>query len=407
MSKIIEEGISGFDWENYQDQDYKNRTLNQKVVEKYPEAKVYSDADNTLELYEMMQEYPIINKDLDSGDIVLAEDMKFVRDSSILVELSSGIYLEIDLKREKTFCEYYGIDSNKVKEIFTNRENVEYLLGHEIFVYIRNRRGNLYGDLSRGHIEKMKVEFFENLDKPDSAYKAKILERNKGGFFVEVAGVPAFLPGGLAAANKITNYDKYLGKEVNVMIDSYFVSNDTFVVSHKKYIDYVLPSAIKALDKETLYKGKVTGTTKYGVFIEFSNGIDDILLTGLLHTSKMNETTRSLFKERRFKPGNEIEFWIKEITKGNKIILTDIDPMEKVRKVQDFAEINMGMVKAGKIVSIKHFGALVKMDDDIIGLIPRRELHQYSNNYNVNDSVIVNVSSAEKDKIYLKLVNES
>lgn len=407
MSKIIEQGIEDFDWAAFEaDCPSKRRERNQEIKAIYPESNVMCQEDYALELYEMMREYPIVKKDIASGDILPVTEIKHIKDSVIHITLSSGVLLEIDLDKERKFCSLYGINADMIEDLFNDQNYINTLLENEIYVHVTSKNNNIKGSLTKGHIEKMKSEFVSEIKEPTSAYSARILEKNKGGFMVEVSGVPAFLPGGLAAANKIIDFDDYVGTDVTVMIEDYFVNSDTFIVSHKKYIKHMLPSMIADLDTEEMYVGTVTGTAKYGVFLEFGKSDTGIMLTGLLHTSKMSNETKQMFNDREFRPGVEVEFWIKEITPDNRIILTDVDPMEKLNAIKEFKETSLGMVRNGKVISVKPFGSLVRIERDIIGLIPRKELSYKKKSFSVGDSVNITVDEVVKDKIYLSLINE-
>lgn len=408
MSNIIEQGITNFDWAAHEaDCSSKRREGNKIIKAIYPDSNVLCQEDYALELYELMQNYPVIKKDISSGDILPVTEIKYVKESIIHATLSSGVLLEIDLDKERKFCNLYGINTDMIPELFADYEYCENLLDHGIYAHVTTKNNSMKGSLIHGHIEKMKVEFVSEIKEPKSAYSAKIIEKNKGGFMVEVSGVPAFLPGGLAAANKIIDFDDYIGTNVTVMIEDYFANADTFIVSHKKYIKHMMPSMISDLDTQEMYTGIVTGTAKYGVFLEFGESDNGIMLTGLLHSSKMTSETKQMFEDRKFRPGVEVKFWIKEITPDNRLILTDVDPMKKLNAVQEFKEENLGLVKSGKVVSVKHFGTLVKLDKDVIGLIPKNELSRKKKTFVVGDSVNVTVDEVTKDKIYLSLLNEA
>ena len=169
----------------------------------------------------------------------------------------------------------------------------------------------------------------KEISSPSKAYVCKIIEANRGGFFVEVQGVDAFMPGSLAAANKISDFQSYVGKKIIVMIEDYLQDMKSFIVSHKKYIEYILPKKISELSLSDKYTGTVTGASKYGIFIEFNE-----IFTGLLHKSKMKPDTYSRFKDRKYNSGDSIEFYIGEITKDNRIILTEESLEEKRKKIE-------------------------------------------------------------------------
>ena len=178
----------------------------------------------------------------------------------------------------------------------------------------------------------------------------------------------AFMPGSLAAPNKIVDFQSYIGREVIVMVEDFLREIDSFIVSHKKYLAHVLPTRIRELDLSKKYAGTVTGCSKYGTFVEFEE-----IFTGLLHMSKMDAETRSQFDVRSIKPGDAIEFYISEITKDNRIILTKENPEDKLNKIQGFIVESKDRVLESTIVATLGFGIIVSFGNDITGLVPVRE----------------------------------
>ena len=110
------------------------------------------------------------------------------------------------------------------------------------YVKIMSTESGLRGSFYEAQKDVLRKEFFEQLKTPTKVYDAKILEKNRGGYFVNVHGVDAFLPGSLASANKIINFEAFLGKTVKVMLDSYVNESDTFIVSNKRYIEHIMPT---------------------------------------------------------------------------------------------------------------------------------------------------------------------
>jgi ribosomal protein S1 len=83
----------------------------------------------------------------------------------------------------------------------------------------------------------MHSDMLSQISNPKEAYIAKIYSRNEGGFFCKINGIECYMPGSLAAANKINNFDEMLGNEVIVMIEDFVKQTNIFIVSHKKYIN--------------------------------------------------------------------------------------------------------------------------------------------------------------------------
>ena len=102
----------------------------------------------------------------------------------------------------------------------------------------------------------------------------------------------------------------------------------------------------------------------------------------------------------------QFKFWIKEITPDKKIILTDEDPSTKLREIEEFRDSNLGTVKGGEVVSVQPFGALVKLQKDIVGLISQKEIRNKKKKFSVGDQVMVTVDKVQNNRIFLTIPNE-
>jgi ribosomal protein S1 len=185
------------------------------------------------------------------------------------------------------------------------------------------------------------------------------------------------------------------------MVEDYLKESDTFVFSYKKYISTVMNSKINELDLDKKYAGTVTGSAKYGVFVEF-----DELFTGLIHTSKMTPELHNKFVKGTFKSGDKVEFWIKEITDDKKLILTDEDPSIRRNQLEEFKTANLGKIVEAEVVSVQPFGVLFKVQKDIVGLVSQKEIKTKKKNYSIGDKVMVTIDRVHNDKIFLSLPNE-
>lgn len=361
--------VKEFDWDSY---EKSGNTLvqNEKVTGQDNKTIVYSHERYAQELFDLMDgnNMDVVKKDLKKGDVVLITDIRHVNGGTMNVELFGGMTMDIDLNREKKFVSLFGYETAEdfCKDLVTEdtRQN---FLNQGIGVLITENQPTVRVSLLGGYLEKIKIDFLKEIDSPSTAYVAKITDANRGGYTVEVQGLKAFMPGSLAAPNKIVDFQSMVGKEVIVMVEGYVPEMNSFIVSHKKYIEHILPNKIQELDRFKRYKGTVTGTSKYGIFIEFED-----IFTGLLHLSKMSEETAKLFRERYYKPTMDIEFFIEEITKENRIILTEEDPKEKKKIMDEFFERHKDKKITSTIKAIMGFGVICEVEN-ITGLIPNKE----------------------------------
>lgn len=247
-------------------------------------------------------------------------------------------------------------------------------------------------DLIRMDINTKFKTFYRD-DIPLNATVTKIIP---AGFMLNIEldhmDIEAFMPNTLAGVNKLTDNqnNELLGKNIEVMLETLEQEKGVYVVSRKKYLKTLISDEIKKLEKSVVYTGTITGTRDFGVFVEFNT-----CLTGMIHKVNLNPDYQD--KIESIKPGTEIDFYVKDILKGNKIILS------QNLNVSLWDTIKLGQVRTGMIKSIKPFGLLIELDQETIGLIQAHHLEKLNKKVEVGDEVNVKVISVIKNdrKIYL------
>jgi small subunit ribosomal protein S1 len=247
------------------------------------------------------------------------------------------------------------------------------------------------------------VELYEGIARQNlisleegSAVNCFVRELTPAGYFVDIhfEGVvlPGFMPNTLAGINKLHDAESIVNQTFYVMIESYSKEEGTYIVSRRKYLQSLVPQEIKKLEHGKIYVGHVTGTTDFGVFVEF-NGC----LTGMVHKTNMNPELGISISQIR--AGLTIEFYIKEIIK-DKIILTQI-----LRETL-WDTIKVGQSLGGKVKDLKTFGALVILDDETNGLIHSSELEKSDKKISNGQEVKVKVIAVDRGnrKIFLSLM---
>lgn len=273
-------------------------------------------------------------------------------------------------------------------------ENIE--IGDNIDLFIVDINEDNY------HIKGSLVELYENRAREiltdleeGTSVSAFIKETTPAGYNVvlnfEGVTLAGFMPNTLAGINKLYNPESIVGQTLEVMIESYSQEEGTYIVSRRKYLQTLIPSAIKSLESGKIYIGNVTGTTEFGVFVEFNE-----CLTGMIHKTNIHPDWSD--KISQITPGLRIEFYIKEIIK-DKIILTQI-----LRETL-WDTIKIGQVIDGKVKDVKPFGALISLDDETNGLIHTSEIEKSNQKLSIGGSVKVKVIALDRmnRKIFLSV----
>jgi len=348
-----------------------------------PYAQELLDAYNNY--FEGVPESMSLSKDLDEGNVYPCKIVS-ISETEALAQTTTGQTIYIDLKKEKKDAEKLRITG------------ISFNPGDVLQAKIRKSGGVYTGSVVEYYIHSLRVELFEQIKKESSAYRIKIESINKGGYIVDVQGIKCFLPGSLAAANKITDFDSYIGKKFYVMIDGYVQAKDIFVVSYKKYIQKIMDQKIQELDLTKKYKGHVTGTSAFGVFVEWED-----IFTGLIHKTEFENQIVD-----GFHPGDEIEFYIKEVKDDNRLTLTFGEPIEKTKKLYELKKAADEGTSEIFNATIKHKrknGALIELTQEgLMALVPQDKFGKESKNLKTGDNLLVTVYQVDPvlGKIYAK-----
>ena len=382
------------------------KTLIERIgIKKHnPKDKIYSIEPYAQELYDAYCGVETCVKDIYTGQRLQAHDLRVMRNGDMEILTNVGISLFLDIRKERKYFEAFGIQDysiEKFKDLSDNGYFRNLFNTRNESVIVEGNKGNYRGSLYESHIINVRDEFMKQVKDQTVAYVAKVISKNHGGFFIKVQGVDAFLPGSLAAANKIVNFETLIGKEINVMVEDYLRSSDTFIFSYKKYLEKVLPSKLEEIKRNSKLTGTITGTSKYGVFVEFEE-----IFTGLLHVTEMKPETVDKFNARLYRAGEPITLWVKDI-KDEKLILTENDPADKISEMETFRVGVEGTVRSLKAISVKPFGAFFEIDDKI-GLLSVKEMKKLHSKVEVGENYNLCISKvdSESGKIYLTALYE-
>lgn len=342
-----------FNWDLYADGwDGVTQKANKKIRKGKKRAGdiIYSHEKYAQDLYNRMSKINVMNvKDSKKGDNLPISDLHVVDDNTLSATVGYGAgTVLIDLDKENKFYEQFGIDDKKLDKqgFIDGLKNDPNFKSKLLSLNLTTKLGTDMnkGSMWDGYVDKLTAEFKQQITAQDKAYFAEVLNVTTGGFNVLISGtIKGFMPGSMASSNKITDYESYVGRTIEVMIESWTPKRG-FLVSRKKYINkakplYIEPIA-KALEKEPekLYKGKITGHTPFGVFVEL-----DEFITGMLHKSLVSDDLRMRMRAGEIETGNEIDVYVARIDNTNRVILSDVHPSERAeveerRRLEDEAE---------------------------------------------------------------------
>lgn len=228
---------------------------------------------------------------------------------------------------------------------------------------------------------------------------AHVKDINPAGYEMELyhdsVTLKGFMPNTLAGVNKLSDPNSIVNQKFEVIVESFSEHEGTYIVSRRAYLQSLIPDAVSDLEYGELYSGIVTGTTQFGIFVEFNE-----CLTGMIHKANINPEWKDRLDD--IKPGVGIEFYIKEIIKNKsnfKIILT------QVLRETLWDNIKNNQILEGVVKDVKNFGTLVRLDEETTGLIHVSEMEKANKKFTPGEEIKVRIISMDRStrKIFLAL----
>ena len=347
--------------------------------------KVYSREPYAQEMYDLLSEHSTeIKPQINVGEIHTG-----------VIWAVTQEWITIDINYRELVYVKAGKESEEVRMM---------LPGDEAAVLITDTTGTLSGSITGGMKHKIFSDLRDAIEEGNTAWVGTVKNMiENGGYIVRVQGIDCFMPGSLAGINKLSDFSSIVGEEIYVVPVSFSPDRGTIVVSHRKYLQALIPQAINNL-KENIQEpkeGNVTGTAKYGVFVEF-----DKCLTGMIHNNELNEDTLIRFKNRDIKPGEPIKFFVKDIISDNKITLTQKEGTAINPWINISSRYQIPSIVAAKVKTKKDYGIFVNIEEGVTGLLHVSELPDNKlEEYMIGDSLDVQITRIDESsmKVFLKL----
>ena len=276
-------------------------------------------------------------------------------------------------------------------------KETEIKIGDTVDVYLDNL-DNSNGEVILSREKAIKQASWNELEKSfknGDKITGVPFNKVKGGLSVDLNGVTAFLPGSQIYNKPIKNVNELLNKPSEMVILKMDKVRGNIVVSRKAIIDEERREArdelMSNIKEGSTIKGTIKNLTDYGAFIDLG-GMD-----GLVHITDI--TWRRINHPNEFlKIGEEINTIVLKFDKENNKISLGIkqlspDPWEGINE-----KFKVDEEYTGKVSAITDYGAFVKLDSEIEGLIHNQDLSWTKKN--IHASKILNV----EDKIKVKLL---
>jgi len=206
----------------------------------------------------------------------------------------------------------------------------------------------------------------------------KIIDSNKGGAVVECEGVQGFVPLSQLIGPARELYTPsgppkpgFIGMAIEFRITELNRRRNRAIFSERAALEAVKlklkSERIKELNVGDVVKGKVLGTSKFGVFVEM-DGAD-----GLIHISELSWDT-VLDPENFVEIGTSLDVQIIKIDLENLRIALSLKRLQPEPWEMISSDVSVGTIMQGTITKLASFGAFARVKGGLEGLIHLSEL---------------------------------
>lgn len=347
--------------------------------------KIKSKGDITeeyMDMYNMMEESFLSLRDVKENEVINGV-IREIQEKEIHIDFGYKDYIYVDRPKLNTFSAELKVGDN-IDVLVTEISNNPFLIKGSITELIKQK------------VHTKMRDIYDNKTPLLASVKHTIPAGYMMDIHIDNINLEAFMPNTLADVNRLVDSDSIIGKTFEVMLETLQQEKGVYVVSRRKYLQSLIPTEVKKLKYGKVYSGIVTGSTPFGVFVQFSSGENrPECLTGMVHKANIDPVWHD--KWDQIVPGMVIDFYVKEVIKHKKIILTQI------LKDSLWDTISVGKELTGKVRDIRNFGALIQLDEETTGLIQTSYIVKSDTKINVGDEIKVKVILLLRDdrKIYL------
>jgi len=233
----------------------------------------------------------------------------------------------------------------------------------------------------------------------------RVLRKIKGGLLVDI-GVPVFLPASQVDIRRPADVGEYLGQTIEAKILRIDKERRNIVISRRKLIEEERNAAKEKLMAEIaegqVRKGVVKNIADFGAFVDLG-GID-----GLLHITDMS-WDRVEHPSQVLKIDQDVEIKVLRIDREKEKIALGLKQLTENPWQRVAERFPAGSRVKGEVVNIVNYGAFVKLEAGIEGLVHisemswTRRINHPSEILNPGDEIEVVVLDVDKDKQEISL----
>ena len=205
-----------------------------------------------------------------------------------------------------------------------------------------------------------------------SVVEVRVTGSNTGGLECMVNTIRGFIPASQIEIHRVENFSEYVNQKMTCVVTEANKKRKNLVLSRRAILEQKLAEERKermaAIQPGVELPGKVTRLMDFGAFVDIGGGVE-----GLVHISKLSWDRIGHPKEV-LEAGQDIQVKVEKVNaKTGKIALSHRDTIEHPWHNID-SKYAVGSTVQGKVTRLAQFGAFVRLEPGVEGLIHISEL---------------------------------
>lgn len=293
------------------------------------------------------------------GDIVTGTVVRVDRDE-VLLDIgykTEGVILsrELSIKHDVSPEDVVQV-GDEIEALVLQKEDKE---GRLLLSKKRAQYERAWGD-----VQKVK--------EADGMVTGTVIEVVKGGLILDI-GLRGFLPASLVEMRRVRDLAPYIGRELEAKIIELDENRNNVVLSRRAWLEQtqaeVRTQFLDTLQKGQIRSGVVSSIVNFGAFVDLG-GVD-----GLVHVSELSWKHIDHPSEV-VEVGQEVSVEVLDVDMDRERVSLSLKATQE-DPWQTFARTHaIGQVVPGKVTKLVPFGAFVRVEDGIEGLVHISELAQ-------------------------------
>lgn len=349
----------------------------------------------------MVQQGPAAEQELTMEELLAASSSEYkslrrneVLDGTIMALDRDGLIVDVGSKSEGV------VPASEMSSV--NAEEREALVeGAPVLVSVvdanDNNDGHIVLSIDRARAERSWRELQKQLDSGE-VVEAQVVGFNKGGLLVDLGGVRGFVPAsqvsnltGGGEEQRQAELAGYTSRSISMKVIEVNRRRNRLILSERQATQERRESRKEKLLEELregqVIEGRVTSLADFGAFVDIG-GADGLIHLSELSWSRVNHPRDVL------KPGDQVSVMVLNVDREHRKIALSAKRTQPEPWSTALDRYELGQVVMGTVTQVAPFGAFVRLEDGIEGLVHVSEL---------SDEQVGNPSEVVKDGDVLRL----